>query len=613
LRVTTTALRALETRRQRRRRVLLASASRRSIALLVVLALALTGISARLIQVQGVASRRYAEMGVQQRRRQTTLLPERGNVFDRNGNDLALSIKQKTVWANPRVVTDPEGAAEQLATVLPKSRDDLLRALTRHAAFVYLARTVDDATAAKVAALGIPGVDFIEEAKRHYPTALAVPVVGTVDTDSKGLSGLEFAHDTLLRGSPGHLVVERDPAGHEITPGERRFGEAVRGRDLVLSLDQSMQYEAERVLVETVGSSNAKRGWAVVLDVATGDILAMANVEGGPGQTAHPVTSGHNAAIADGYEPGSTNKVITISAALQGGLVSPATRFSVPASMQIGKHTYRDHQYHPPIDWSTTDILTNSSNIGTIQIAKKVGPPALEGALRGYGFGVPSGIGLPGEASGRVRPASTWSATDMGSIPIGNGIRVTSLQMLDVYAAIANHGVFRSPRIVKEIIDEQGHRHAQTLGTERRVTTARVADQLNQMLREVVRVGTATKAGIPGYTVAGKTGTARKPIPGGYADAYMASFVGFAPAEAPRLAAIVVVDEPTPIYGGLVAAPAFAKIMQFALRVMRVPPPAPSSMPGVPQAGPSAGVELDAPDQPPAGDGNVTTSSSPNR
>jgi cell division protein FtsI (penicillin-binding protein 3) len=554
---------------------------RRILTMLVVTALGLSAVVVRLTQVQAMSASRYERRGVDQRVRTITLAAERGSIFDRRGIDLALSVSEQTVWANPRVVDDPAAYAAKLAPVLKVDQKVLAEKLSKdRSAFVYLARKVDAGTAEEVRRLSLPGVDFVPESKRFYPSgALAGPLLGTVGMDNQGLAGLEVQYDKALSGRPGELTVERDPSGRRIPQGRSQLRPAVRGSDLVLTVDQSLQYEVERALVEAVAAASAKGGTAIVEDVGTGAVLAMANVVGpGAGSPARPASgSERNRAVTDVYEPGSTNKVITMAAAVEEGVVAPETRFQVPDKMAVGNHVFSDHEPHPPTDWTVTDILVNSSNIGTIMVAQKLGKERLDKYLRAFGFGQRTGVGFPGEATGLLLDPADWYVTSIGTVPIGNGLAVSALQMLQVYVAIANGGLWRPPALVGATIDSEGRHHPVKPGPTRRVVSAATADRINLMMRKVVTEGTGTKAQIPGYSVAGKTGTARKPLEGarGYSGQYVASFVGFVPAEAPRLAAVVVLDEPTPIYGGQVAAPVFSRIMQYALRLDRIPPPAP--------------------------------------
>jgi cell division protein FtsI (penicillin-binding protein 3) len=275
------------------------------------------------------------------------------------------------------------------------------------------------------------------------------------------------------------------------------------------------------------------------------------------------------------YEPGSVNKLITITGALEDGAVRVADRLSVPDRLKVGNHVFSDHDPHAVTSWSPTDIMRESSNIGTIMIAQKLGRERLDDYLRAFGFGTKTGIDFPGESAGLLRPASSWYSTDMGSIPIGQGVSVSALQMLAAYNAVANGGKYVSPRLVRATIDGQGQRHLAPEARTRRAVSVSTATAVTAMLEEVVKSGTGTLAQIPGYRVAGKTGTARKPAPGGTGyipGAYMSSFAGFAPADRPAIAALVMLDEPTPIFGGLVAAPLFAELARAVLREMRVAP-----------------------------------------
>jgi cell division protein FtsI (penicillin-binding protein 3) len=570
--------------------------NRRALAMLVITSLGLSAIVLRLTQVQAVSASAYAERGTNQRVRKIVLAAERGAMFDRNGIDLAMSVSQQTVWANPRVVDDPAGYAAKLAPILGVDEKTLVARLSKEkVAFVYLARKVDEATAEAVRKLALPGVDFVPESKRFYPSGgLAGPVLGAVGLDNQGLAGLEVAYEKKLAGRPGELVVEQDPSGRHIPQGLSRLQPAVRGDDLILTIDQSLQFEVERALVDEVTASTAKGGTAIIADVRTGEILAMANVTGDRGGGARPASPAErNRAVTDVYEPGSTNKVITMAGALEEGIVTPETRFVVPDKMGVGNHVFSDHEAHPPVNWSVTEILVNSSNIGTIMVAQKLGKAKLDHYLRDFGFGSVTGVGFPGEATGLLLDPDHWYVTSMGTVPIGNGLAVSALQMLQVYSAVANGGMWRPPSLLQATVDADGQRHPVRERPTRRVISEATAAKLNLMLREVVRTGTGTNAAVPGYTAAGKTGTARKPLEGarGYSGNYVASFVGFVPSEDPRLVAAVVLDEPTPIYGGQVAAPVFSRIMQYALRLQRIPPP-----PAPPQAaGPVAPVPGGAP------------------
>ncbi len=553
-------------------------------------------VGARLVDLQALGRDRYTQLGLDQRVRKVDLAAERGSVFDRNGHDIAVSVPQQTVWANPRVVKDPAAYAAQLAPVVGVDEAVLRdRMSQRDKGFVYIARKVDDATVLKVKALGLAGVDLVPESKRFYPAgALAGPLLGFVGTDNDGLGGLEGQYDKRLAGKPGGLSVELDPQGRQLPGGQHRLVPSRRGGDLVLTIDQSIQYHAEQVLTEEVAKANAHGGMAIVMDVTTGDVLAMASVDGATdGQPAGPAPPNErNRPVVDVYEPGSTNKVITVAGALEDQVVNPDSMFPTPGSLNIGGTAYADTSGHPA-SMPVRDIVRLSSNVGTIQIAHELGKERFDAYVRAFGFGAPTGLGFPGEANGLILPLSQYTDTSMGSMPIGNGLAVTAMQMLDVYTTIANGGATRPPRLVDATLRPDGSRHKEPTPASRRVVSPATAATMRELLLGVVENGTGTNAKIPGYQVGGKTGTARKPPYDKPPYQYVASFAGFAPVEAPRLSAIVVLDEPQNNYfGGQVAAPAFARMMEFALRAERV-------LPGA--AAPVAPVAPSAPAAPPAG------------
>jgi cell division protein FtsI (penicillin-binding protein 3) len=537
--------------------------------------LALIAVSVRLVQLQAVSASEYAARGLRQRLHTLPIPAERGTLFDRNGNELAMSVRQATVYADPSMVHDPAATAASLAPVLSMDAATLDAKLRQTGAFVYLARKVPDDVAKKVEDLHLVGIGLQEESKRFRPNGdLAASVLGNVDVDNSGVSGLELAHDDELAGEPGQMLLERGADGRTIAGGERRLTPAHPGEDLVLTIDRSLQYEVERALAEQIVASSALGGTVVVTDPTTGEILAMANLKMTPDG---PKPTADNRAVTAVYEPGSVNKVITVAGALEEGIVNPDTAFDVPDHLQVSIHRFSDHDPHPPTRWSVSDIVTTSSNIGTIMVAQKLGADRVDQYLRKFGLGQPTGLGFPQESNGIMLGLDEWTGTSIGSIPIGQGIAVNALQMLDVYNTIANDGVYVPPRLVRATVDDEGKEHRVEPVAGRRVVSARTAEQVTAMLANVVANGTGVNAAIPGYTVAGKTGTARKPstttrgyVPG----AYIATFAGFVPAEAPRLSAIVVLDEPHPYYASLSSAPVFAKITQYALRQFRVPPPA---------------------------------------
>jgi cell division protein FtsI (penicillin-binding protein 3) len=560
---------------------------------LVVLLLCFAAIVVRLVDVQALGGQEYTAFGASQRFQQIALPADRGSIFDRNGNDLAVSIPRRTIWADPRLIEDPAATVAALSPILGLDAEHALSLRTRlssGAKFVYVARRVDDDVAKAVKAAiaddphtakreGFPGIFFLDEPKRIAPAGdLARSVLGQVGVDNEGLSGLELQYDSRLTGEPGQLVIEKDPDGRTIPGGERQLEPAARGDDLVLSIDRSMQYETERALAAQIAAKGAKGGVAIVSKPGTGEILALANLATDP-QTGAVRAVGNNMAATAVYEPGSVNKVITVAAALEEGLVSPSTELVVPDHLQVADHVFSDHDPHPTESYSVTRILTESSNVGTIKLAQMLGRDRLDSYLRRFGLGTRTALRFPNEAPGILLHPKDYSGTSMGSIPIGQGIAVTAVQMLEAYNVIANDGVYVPPKLVLETVDGGGTSHPTAPGRPRRVVSESTAARMRDMLANVVAEGTGTRGGITGYTVAGKTGTARKPLPtGGYRDAsgyhYIATFAGFVPAERPELSIIVVIDEPSgDIFGGTVAAPVFADLAQYGLRLFRIPPP----------------------------------------
>jgi cell division protein FtsI (penicillin-binding protein 3) len=549
--------------------------ARRFLALGVALLLLLSVVVVKLIVIQGVQHDRFAGMSISQTRKTFQLAAMRGSILDRNGRDLALSIEKATLFADPSLVEDPLGEAKTLSPLLGIPVKTLQAKLTQPGRFVYLARKVDDTIARKVKAAKLPGISAIKESARLRPSAdLAAPIIGNVGLDNEGLGGIEHQYEAQLKGKPGSIEVDADSHLRRIATGEAIVNPSVAGHDLVLTIDRGLQYEAERLLRQEIVSSHAKGGIALVMDTNTGDILAMANLTT-DAKTGEVNQALRNMAVTDVYEPGSVNKLITMAGALEDGVVHVDDRLTVPDRMKVGNHVFSDHDPHATMGMSPTDIMRESSNIGSILVAQKLGRDRLADYLSNFGFGVKPGLGFPGESGGILRPASKWYSTDMGSIPIGQGVSVSALQMLAAYNAVANGGKYVAPRLVKATIDGNGVSHPIDEAPSRRVVSTATATSVTGMLEEVVKSGTGTLAQIPGYRVAGKTGTARKPAPGGtgYLDGkYMSSFAGFAPADRPEISALVMLDEPTPIFGGLVAAPVFSELARTVLRELRIPP-----------------------------------------
>ncbi len=542
---------------------------RRLVACSVLILVVFGALAVRVAQLQVLSGNRYKDLALRQTTHTVPLPAQRGTIFDRDGRDLALSIELTSVYADPQDVIDPIAYAGQLAPILGVSEQTLEERLNaKDYEFQYLARRVNDATVARVRALDLPGVGFVPEQARQYPAgALGGSLIGEVGGEGVGLSGLEKLYENVLRGRDGEVVVERDQEGQEIPNTASHQRDARRGRDIVLTLDEPLQWETEQSLIDQVTATHAKGGMAVVVDVTTGDVLSLASVEGASADQP-PRTSGPNDVtrpLLQVFEPGSTVKLITLSTALERGIVGPHTEIDVPPTLQIGDTTYRDVDAHGSVRMSVTDILRASSNIGTIKIAQNLSNEQLNGALRAFGLGKRTTVTFPYQSPGLLLDPDRYYDTGLASTAIGYGVAATAMQMLDAYVTIANGGVTRPPHLVAATIDPDGKRDAAEVPAGKRVVSSTTASEMTDMLTGVVSAGTGVCAAISGYSVAGKTGTAHKAVNGEYASGTMASFIGYAPANNPRLAAIVVLDEPATEYGGTAAAPVFSDVMQFAL------------------------------------------------
>ena len=545
--------------------------------LLATLLIAFAGVSARLVHLQLLVPEVHAQRGMAQRLRTTELPAQRGSIFDRNGNELAMSVPQQTISADPRLVDDPAEAAAQLAAVLDVDDAEVHRRLSNpQSRFVYLARQVDGERADAVKALNLDGISLRQEPRRFQPAGqLAAGVLGDVDVDGHGLSALELQYDDQLSGEPGQLLVERGADGATIAGGQQRLRPAVRGDDLVLTIDRSMQYEVEQALSQQVAATGADGGMAVVMDPRNGEIFAMASIEATG--SAPPRPSNDNRTVTAVFEPGSASKVVTVGGVVEEGVAAADEVMTVPDALQVGPKTFTDSSSHPTVPMTVAEVLGQSSNVGTIMLARELGEQRLSGYLARFGFGQPTGLDFPGESAGLIPPVEDWASTSIGSIAIGQGIAVNAVQMLGALNVVANDGVQVEPRLVRSVIDATGRDHPVATEAGRRVVSEATAAEMTSMLERAVTDGTALNARVEGYTVAGKTGTARKPstdFRGYEPGAYTSVFAGFVPAEDPRLSVIVILDEAHPYYGGVVAAPVFAEIAEYGLRLLSVPPTA---------------------------------------
>ncbi len=548
-------------------------ANRRIRLVIALFAIAFAVALARAGWLQAVRAPDLDQLALQQHREKVPLPARRGTLYDRNGVELAVGRHAVTVFANPKQVQDPLEVAEAVAETLDLDPDWILDQLSdRSKGFVYLARKADPAQAAALEALELAGVDFYPEERREYPQGtVASEIVGYAGLDNEGLAGLETSLDKLLNGADGEKTITRDPFGRTLNVVESR--PAQPGKDVYLTIDHLLQAQVERIMRRTREKTRATAATAVVMDTRTGGILAMAVEPGFDANDFHLLNKEQlrNRAVTDTYEPGSTFKVVTVAAELERGDVKPDTLFTLPPQIQVADRVIKEHNSRGTQTMSVRQIISDSSNIGTVTLALRLGKKRLYNWIRRFGFGEKTGIEFPGETTGIVATPDQWSGSTIGTMPIGHGIAVTPVQMVAAYGAIANRGLWTKPHLVDRV-DNGKKVHPKR----ERILSKKTADQLRQMLRGVVRTGTGTRAHVPGYKIAGKTGTAAKPDPirGGYSTSnYVASFVGFVPASRPRLVISVAVDEPrTAIWGGTVAAPAFAEVAEFALQYLEVPP-----------------------------------------
>ncbi len=507
-----------------------------------------------------------------------TLPSHRGSILDRAGNELAVGQPAQTVYATPYLLHGQAAAvsaADKLCGALRIHKKSQRRALEKalsqsKSGFAYVARMVDPQLAKAALALNIPGVGSYAEEERVYPMKdSATQLLGVTGVDNNGLAGLELEYNKALSGKAGSETVVRDPAGQTLKVVHQT--QPVSGADVRLTIDEEIQCTAEAVLKQTLHTSGAKQATAIVMDPRSGEVLAMANLpmEANANYGDKPAWD-RNRAVTDVYEPGSIFKLVTVSGALAEGLVTPQQRFWCPPTLRVADRVIHEAETRGGKDFSVTDIIAQSSNIGAVKIGKLVGMDGLIHWMKVFGFDKPTGVGFPGEVGGIVPAAGQWSGSSIANIPIGQGVAVTPIQMAAAFSAVANDGVYVKPRLVAQV----GTKVYDT-PQEHRILPVTVAREMRKMLVAAVDHGTGTKAQIPGYVVGGKTGTAQKPDShGGYSDTnFVASFVGMVPAGHPQLVVLVSVDEPrSSIYGGDIAAPAVKQIMQFCLQHLEIAP-----------------------------------------
>jgi len=554
------------------------SRSGRFSSLLAILAVALAIVAGRLVYIQVVIGPTYAAAAAAQRTSDIVLSPQRGFILDREGEVLAETVEARTVYAVPSAIADKQGTANAIASALGGDPAVYLEKLSRDTSFVYIARKADVAKAKALEELKIEGLGFIEDSRRVYPSnELACQVLGFVGVDDEGLSGLEMEYDELLAGQAGRLIAERDTQGRPIPGGVTLEEEATDGEDIVLTIDKDIQYQAQIALSEAVQKWGAKAGSVIVMDPKTGEILAMASVpQFNPNDFgSYPAESYRNRPIVDTYEPGSTIKSFTAAAVIDSGLFVPTSMFELAPTIEVGGRTIHESHDRPTVNWSLTEIVTNSSNVGAVVLGMALGEDDLYAYFSRFGLTEKTGVDYPGEVKGWLPSTDQWSSSSIGTIPFGQGISVTPLQLARALGAIANGGTLVTPHFLAEVPGDPDA--VPEWPTEDGVITPETAAAMRLVLTDVVNEGTGSAAAVGGYQVAGKTGTAQKARTDGRAGyepgKYVASFSGFIPAEDPQVLIVVTIDEPSnSIYGGTVAAPTFSRIAQFSVEHLKIPP-----------------------------------------
>ncbi len=538
-------------------------------------------LGARLFDLQVLNAYTLNRLAIRQQLESLRLPGRRGLILDRTGAHLAVNVKAESIYAVPRAIQDPEAFAGAVAPSLRLAAGDVLARLRRGGPyFAWLARRQPPEVIEAVRALRLGDVvGILPETRRAYPAStLAASAIGFVGLDDVGLAGLELQYDETLHGVAGLRTARRDAIGRELVQTERIVAPPRDGNTLVLTIDEVVQHIAERELARAIEGARAQGGAAIVMDPQTGAILALATAPTfDPNRYgAAPPALWRNRAVAEVYEPGSTFKLILAAAALSSHAVGGAEVFSDPGTIRINGTTIHDAE--PPEHTTLTlgEIIKYSSNVGAAQVATRIGKDRLYALIQRFGFGRITGIDLPGEVAGIIRPVRQWYGPSLQNIGFGQGISVTPVQLLVAVSAFATHGLAAHPHLVEAVRDPSGHIVA-TPGniSPHRVVEPEVADRVLAMMREVVEGGTGTKARLPGYPVAGKTGTAQRPgAAGGYEPgAYVSSFVGIVPVADPRIAVLVIVDRPRGVYfGGDIAAPAFREIARQVLWYLRVPP-----------------------------------------
>ncbi|MBU2552179.1 MAG: transpeptidase family protein [Proteobacteria bacterium] len=534
----------------------------------------------RAFQFQVLERDRLAEIAEKESHRVVKLNSVRGDIFDRTGEKLAVSLEADSVFAEPVKIEEPKKTAARLAKVLNLDTASLAEHLAGRSEFAWVKRQISPEEVTRVESLNLQGIHFLSENKRFYPNKdLAAHILGFVGVDPKGLEGLEMAYDEYLRGEADYRRVKRDALGRVFLDQASPDPRDTRGHSVHLTLDRRIQYIAEKALAQAVEKHKARRGMALVVRPQTGEVLASAMVPNYNPNVFARYTAGErrNRILTDAFDPGSTFKIFVVAAALEQRVVEPTTRiFCENGSYMIGRSEINDHHKY---GWLTVDkVIQYSSNIGALKIGDLLGPAELHRYLRRFGFGSRTGIDLPAESAGLLRPWKKWRPVDAANVAFGQGVSVTAIQLAMAMSAIANGGLLMRPYIVSKITDSSGRTvKATEPQVIRQAVSVQTARAVRSMLRQVVcEGGTGSRAESAAYPAAGKTGTAQKldPATRAYSNRkYLGLFVGFVPYNDPQLTILVVIDEPWPdIYGGVVAAPVFREIAMQALAVLNVPP-----------------------------------------
>jgi stage V sporulation protein D (sporulation-specific penicillin-binding protein) len=547
---------------------------KRVVLIFLFISVIVSGLLGRLAYLQFYQSAWLAENAVEQRIREIPVEAKRGVIYDRNGRELAVSVNTESIFVIPAEVQNPEETAAALAAILPLSVENIRAKIEKRQSFTWLERKVDGETARRVQLLNLPGIGVTQESKRHYPNDnLAAHILGFTGIDSQGLDGVETAFDNYLKGTPGSIVIEYDARGREIPGATHRFVPPVEGFNIYLTIDSVIQQIIERELGEIMQDTQAKGATIIVLDPRNGALLALANrPDYNPNNfSAYSSDLWRNVAVSNSYEPGSTFKIITAAAALSEKAVSFEDKFFDPGAIEVqGRyiHCWRDGGHGIQ---TFAEVVQNSCNVGFVSVGLKLGREPFYKYIDAFGFGRLTDIDLPGEAKGILLKRESATPLNLATMSIGQSIAVTPVQLVAAVAAAANGGILFKPQILQEVTDKENNTVKTFLPQEvRRVISEETSGEIKYILEKVVADGTGRNAYADGFRIAGKTGTAQKAGPGGYEQGkYVASFAGFAPADEPQVAMLVIIDEPVGLYyGGQIAAPAFSAAMQDILKYL---------------------------------------------